>query len=920
MRQAIFFVILSLSLLIGLKSFSQKTEIRAVWIATVSNLDWPNVASLNDADAQKSSMLIMLDSIVSWNLNAIFFQIRPKSDAFYQSELVPWSQYLTGTRGTNPRYDPLLFVIEEAHKRGIEVHGWLNPYRFESYFNEHGDSPNGVYSANPELLLTYKDEDDAIRMRILNPGEPKVIRHLKEVVGEIINNYNVDGIHFDDYFYPYSGTTNEDSATFATYGEGFENIADWRRNNITSMVQAVSDTIRSIKPFLRFGISPFGIYGNGQNPSGIIGLDAYNQIFTDPIAWLQNGSIDYVCPQLYWPTGGGQDFEALLKWWADKAALSNRHVIAGQGIYRLSDNVPALTARVSSARSPDNNPIKNLHERKSYLHYRPQRRTMQRRTSVPNPWTLGEIVNQIKIVRNASDKNAVGSSFFRYQDFIRVNGLADYLKSNVYGFPSILPAMTWKSISQPVSPNLYSWKINADGIAVLEWKRTNPDDRYVVYSSGDAINNPEFFNDPSNIKKVVFENHLTLNETEGTPKPYFYINSYDRYGRESETPLEVLMSPPDEEITLSLPADGAVDLSASFNFTWKAVSRVQLYEIQISREPDFSAIDFEKQVSSISFNAKSFKLKGSQKYFWRVIPLNVGGRGPVSAVSAFSTGFPSVVSVVSPANEAKDVSLSPLFRFEFGDLTEQLSFQIAKGLGLFEQANIIHDVTFEASKSYQLPIQLEEFTDYKIRVEASNSLGKGDPAYSSFRTLKKPPGSTVIISPVDGGFQETEEDLEVKWTLIPNASGYQLSISEDAERQIVLAKGRTLSRIDTSFIFKNIPSGTYYINVSGTNLGGNGKWSQIIYSIKEPTILGSEDVADLKILQNRNGDLLIYNLKFNTPLPITLYGTEGKIYLTRIINDEEIDPIKLKNPQLKGITILHLGFKNNPKTYKFFIE
>ncbi len=327
-----------------------KSEIRAVWVATVSNLDWPTGGNRYNMEQQKILMRGILDTALSLNLNAIFFQIRPQSDALYESEYTPWSENLTGVRGKDPGYDPLAFTIEEAHKRGIEIHGWLNPYRFETYIGKYSGKPGDFNADHPEWMLTYSDH------RILNPGVPEVQEHMKDIVGEIIHKYDIDGIHFDDYFYPYGGTNNEDIATYNAYKGDFTNIGDWRRNNVNHMIQLVHDTIQSVKPYVRFGISPFGIYGNNENPQGIIGLDAYNTIYTDPKVWLSSGSIDYINPQLYWPIGGSQDFSKLVPFWAQMAKDNNRHMIAGHGIYRYDSNPDA--SRLA---------VENIHENKQYF-------------------------------------------------------------------------------------------------------------------------------------------------------------------------------------------------------------------------------------------------------------------------------------------------------------------------------------------------------------------------------------------------------------------------------------------------------------------------------------------------------------------------------------------------------------------------
>src|SRR5690606_14472720 len=243
------------------------------------------------------------------------------------------SRWLTGVQGQDPGYDALAFAIEEAHKRGLELHAWINPFRVNAstsaatvYSEDH------ISNTNPELLLEY-----ASGQKIINPGLPEAREYVVSVVEEITQNYDIDGIHFDDYFYPYSGTADEDLSTFEVHGDGFDNIGDWRRHNVNETVRQVYEAIKIIKPGVRFGISPFGIWKNGV-PEGIVGMDAYNVIYADAIHWIETQTIDYITPQLYWPIGGGQDFKKLLEWWAENATSASRHLYAGHTLNEITSS------------------------------------------------------------------------------------------------------------------------------------------------------------------------------------------------------------------------------------------------------------------------------------------------------------------------------------------------------------------------------------------------------------------------------------------------------------------------------------------------------------------------------------------------------------------------------------------------------
>ena len=251
-------------LLLAVISFSfadnlnKKVEFRAAWIATVANIDWPLAGSF-DPDSQQTHMIMLLDSLQKLNFNAVIFQIRPTADAFYQSDLEPWSRFLTGKQGVepNPFYDPLAFVIHEAHKRFIDVHVWLNPYRLLNADDLNLLSPNHLFFKKPELFVKYGNQ------YYFNPCLPETRQFLYKVVSDIVSRYDVDAVHFDDYFYPYRIAGKEfPDAKFFQQSTEFKNIGDWRRNNVNIVIKNLSDTIKSIKPWVEFGISPFGVWRN----------------------------------------------------------------------------------------------------------------------------------------------------------------------------------------------------------------------------------------------------------------------------------------------------------------------------------------------------------------------------------------------------------------------------------------------------------------------------------------------------------------------------------------------------------------------------------------------------------------------------------------------------------------------------------
>ncbi|WP_068924244.1 glycoside hydrolase family 10 protein [Planobispora rosea] len=310
-----------------------KRQLRGVWIATVNNIDWPTRTGLSPS-AQQAEYVKLLDDAAERRLNAVFVQVRPASDAFYRSSLEPWSRFLTGTAGKDPGWDPLPFLIAEARKRGMEFHAWFNPYR-AAYDTDRSKLPaSHPARVRPDWVVKYGDR------LYYNPGLPEVRDHVTKVITDVVRRYDVDGVHFDDYFYPYpgGGGTFRDGAAFARYGGGMK-LADWRRANVNKLVAQVDRAVHTTKKHVKFGISPFGIWRNASNdPSGSAtrGMSAYDAIYADSRHWIRSGTVDYVMPQLYWPRGFQiADYDVLAPWWAKEVRGTDVHLYIGQALYRV---------------------------------------------------------------------------------------------------------------------------------------------------------------------------------------------------------------------------------------------------------------------------------------------------------------------------------------------------------------------------------------------------------------------------------------------------------------------------------------------------------------------------------------------------------------------------------------------------------
>lgn len=409
-----------------------KHEFRGAWIATVINLDWP-IRGATTAQ-QKNLLLQMLDRLKDAGINAVFFQVRSECDAMYDSPIEPWSYWLTGQQGRapDPWYDPLAFAVEEAHKRGMELHAWFNPYRAfrgSGYTN----SPQHVVQTHPEWTLRFGS------LRILDPGRAAVRDYVTSVVMDVVRRYDIDGVHFDDYFYPYppNRITTQDAATFAEESRGFTSLFDWRRDNVNIFIAQLADSIRAVKPAVKFGISPFGIWKNGV-PQGIRGLNAYHDIYADATAWVEAGSVDYLVPQLYWPFGGAQDYAKLAPWWAEQ--IRDRHLYIGQALYRAD-----------------------------------------RRTFSGTLFDREEIPEQVRF--NRGYLGILGNVFFRARNITHFpsQGIVEVLKSDLYRHPALTPPMAWKTDEVLPVPENVRLEWTADTELTLSWDPVDGARRYAVY-------------------------------------------------------------------------------------------------------------------------------------------------------------------------------------------------------------------------------------------------------------------------------------------------------------------------------------------------------------------------------------------------------------------------------------------------------
>ena len=466
-----------------------KREFRAAWVQSV-NGQFRGMPT----EKLKQNLIGQLNSLQKAGINAIIFQVRPEADALYASRLEPWSRFLTGVQGKAPEpyWDPMQFMIDECHKRGMEFHAWINPYRTKTTLKSEL-APNHVYNVHPEWFVTYGDQ------LYFDPALPESRRHICMVVSDIVSRYDVDAIHMDDYFYPYpiKGKDFPDDASFARFGGGFSNKGDWRRSNVNVLIKKLHETIREIKPWVKFGVSPFGIYRNeSSDPLGskTKGLQNYDDLYADVLLWAREGWIDYNIPQIYWHIGHPvADYETLVKWWARNT--ENRPLFIGQSVMNTVQNA-----------DPKNPSINQL----------PRKMALQRAYQ-----TIGGSCQwpASAVVENAG----------KYRDAL----IAEYHK-----YPALPPVFDFMDNEAPAKVRKMKPVWTEDGY-ILFWtapkykEEMNRAVQYVVY----CFNDKEKVNidDPSHIVAITRDNFYKLPYEDGKTKYRYVVTALDRLHNESKS-------------------------------------------------------------------------------------------------------------------------------------------------------------------------------------------------------------------------------------------------------------------------------------------------------------------------------------------------------------------------------------------------
>lgn len=488
-------------------------HLRGMWVSTVLNLDWPSAETrdLKDDAARiqksKEELIFILDKAVEMNMNAIFFQVSPEGDALFESEIVPWSRYLTGTFGKNPGFDPLAFAIEEAHRRNLEIHAWFNPYRVSMYANSQTrqslNVAKSVYKEHPDWIRT------AMSRYVVDPGIPEARAWVINRVMEVVRKYDIDGIHFDDYFY-YERTVGElnDKGTYEKYNKNeFSNIEDWRRNNTYLLVKELSNEIRSAKPWVKFGISPGGIWANKQDgyPEGSNTKSTYTNYdvnFADTKKWVEEELIDYISPQIYFTYANtSASYGELASWWANLVKNKNVHLYIGQALYKINDDADPYFRGLN---------------------------------------VLKEFPNQLKF--NAAQPEIMGSILFRAKNLTdsQKQTMVSMIKNVLWQSKALVPVMEWKGGAPPMKPEGGTIETCDAGVRIT-WQNNDPNTvYYAVYrfdkkEGTNADSDTVIKNLVATVRKEPGETTSFVDDKTKTPDSAQYmVTALDRLHNESE--------------------------------------------------------------------------------------------------------------------------------------------------------------------------------------------------------------------------------------------------------------------------------------------------------------------------------------------------------------------------------------------------
>lgn len=772
-----FFLYCLLTSLLFAQTTYPKKEMRGVWVATVENIDWPTTTGTSSSviASQKQQLESIFAYHKSLGMNAIFFQVRTTGDALYKSQYEPWSRYLTGTQGvapSDPNYDPLQYAIELGKKYGIQVHAWLNPYRLLLKTGSTSTlASTHLINTKPEWVIKC----DGSEYRFLNPGIPAVREYVTKIVMDIVRRYDVDGIHFDDYFYPYAeyGTFNDD-ATYNQYPIPGLSKADWRKNNVNLLLKMINDSIKAVKPYISWGISPAG------NPS------VNGTIYCDPDAWLAGKYynaqgqlvttqpyIDYILPQLYW-----KDYKinnvSMLPYWAGTnqvllygsywgpLPLGNRELYVGHGTYTVPTNIGAQIL-INRA---------NSQQVKGGVHF-------SSKTLTGN-------------LSNCSD------TIKKYQPYL-----------------SIIPPMTWKDNTLPNKPANVKWDIiPGTSIYGLVWNKPTGKDvkYYVVYAFNTNYPSAQDINNPANILDITGNNFYQLSKQLGDKK-YLAVTSLDRYNNESELSNIVVPAAPAIPVLVT-PANNLANARDTVILKWRKAANATAYYLKVATSNDLSTGVILNNVKVNDTVYILTNIAGMTKYYWAVKSEGAAVNSDYSSIFNFTTTFPRVPSGLYPLHATLSVPYQNVL-LKWNKLSEATKYRVQLATSNPPQTSTMIKDTIIADTSLVIS-QLSPSKAYFFRVKALNQYGESN--WSSVNGFQTAPLANEDFTHNKLNFELYQNypnpfnPVTFISYSIPNNSNVQLIIYNNLGQEVVTLVNnyQSAGKYTVAFDASNLPSGTYF--------------------------------------------------------------------------------------------------------------
>lgn len=762
-----------------------KREFRASWLTTVWAIDWPNPDSKPGAAEQQKQqdyMISLLKLHERAKLNAVFFQVRGFCDAMYKSQYEPWSQYLTGTRGGEPTYDPLQLVIDSAHARGMEVHAWLNPYRYASSDATYGTNHEKDYhNTHPDWLV------NCAGITILNPSLPEVREQICKVVADIVENYDVDGIIFDDYFHQSGYLDSYDEEQYQATSNGMSR-ADWRRAQNNLMVRMVNETIKAIKPWVKFGIGPAGVAGKENTSAPVYGVEPcptpssdwqYNQIYADPLAWYNEKTIDYMAPQIYWTIDSWANYDVIAKWWSDMACHFNRHMYVSHTLQNMvSDN------QIASGK----------HGKQ-------------------------EIGDQIALNRLYDRMDAPGSCWYSFSTGMTTKDFFKYIGEDVNSRPAVVPQMTWLATNECIYVSNIREESN-----LLKWDAPRDNLRYVVYQiKKEELGQHGAVGTSRNLLGTTYTTSFKLPTEEPSVPLTYAVAVLDRFG--NEYPARTMENTewgksPVAKITYPINNSNAI---IPCNVSWNRVEDADSYFFQMSKSADFATLDYEYEVTDTTFYlGKVYWLNSDGTYYWRVRTRSINKEDSFTDVHSFNATY---FRMQSPEEGDTCDFVTPTFVCDSVSYAEVVyTFELASNVK-FEESSMVH-VGTSSSPRYTLPFDLLASRDYYVKATALFNNIEVKTQVVKFRTKPQFVPVPTITWPTDG-MEFVGTDLKIVWKEQPS-SGFQVEISSKSNFPPRSTTKIRLEDPTASSTTTTLKAGVWYIRVMAVAEGGYTDPSDVV--------------------------------------------------------------------------------------------